>query len=386
MHSDYPSLTHSAGSELARRGYRVLCAGVSNRDSPLDDKLLDVKAAVEYLRQYPGVRTVITLGHSGGATLMSAYQNAAENGVQAFQGPEKFIRCSDIGQLPPADGMMLLDSNYGNGAMTLFSLDPAVATDDSGRVLDPELDLFNPANGYDPNGSRYSDEFIRKYQKAQGERNNRLIDAALERLHAIESGKGKYVDDEPFIVAGGAQNAYNNKLFPQDTRLLSRTRKAWPLLHADGSITTQIIRSVRRPKNPKSFTASYRLGAIVSTVRTYLSSSAVRTTDSYGYNEDSIQGVDWLSSYSCTPGNITGVSAPLLIMGMTGGYEFLAAEIIFENARRSADKTIAFVEGAAHDFSPAKDCEEYPGQFGDTMRTLYDHVDKWLSQKGRFVG
>ncbi len=316
---------------------------------------------------------------------MSAYQNATENGVQAFQGPEKLIRCSDLGKLCPADGVMLLDSNYGNGAMTLLSLDPAVMNEDDGKTLDPELDLFNPANGYNPKGATYSDEFIRKYQKAQGERNNRLIAAALERLHALESGKGKYADDEPFIVPGGAQNGFNNKLFPQDVRLLSRTRKAWPLLHADGSITTQVIPCVRQAKNDKSFTDSYRLGAIKSTIRTYLNSSAVRTTEDFGYDEDSMYGIDWLSSYNCTPGNVTGVSAPLLVMGMTAGYEFVAAEIIYEMAQKCSDKTIAFVEGANHGYFTAKECEAYPGQFGDTVKTLYDYVDKWLSQKGRFI-
>jgi len=385
MHSDIEHIAPPAASELAKRGYRALGTAVSNRDDPLDEKLLDVKAASDYLRQIPGVRKVITLGHSGGATLMSAYQNAAENGVEVFQGPEKLIKCSDLGKLPPADGVMLLDSNYGNGVMTLLSLDPAVTSEDSGNQLDPELDLFNPANGYNPQGSTYSDEFIRKYQQAQGARNNRLINAALERLHALESGKGKFADDEPFIIPGGAQNAFNNKLFPQDIRLLSRTRKAWPLLRADGSITTQIIPCVRRPKNDKSFTNSYRAGAIKSTVRTYLNSSAVRTTADYGYNEDSMFGVDWLSSYNCTPGNMMGVSAPTLLMGMTGGYEFLAAEIIHEDTPKIADKTIAFVEGASHGFFPARECEQYPGQFGDTVKSMFDYVDRWLGQSGRFL-
>ena len=384
IHSDEDFLAHSAGSGLAKRGYRVLCANTSNRNDPLDEKLLDVDVAIKYLRQSLGARKVITLGHSGGATLMSAYQNAAENGVQVFQGPEKLIKCSDLGELLPADGVMLLDSNYGNGVMTLLSLDPAVTTEDSGKNLNPDLDLFDPANGYDPKGSTYSAEFIRRYQKAQGERNNRLINTALERLHAIESGKGKYADDEPFIVPAGAQNGFNNKLFPQDTRLLSRTRKAWPLLHADGSITTQIIPCVRRAKNDKSFSGLYRMGAIKSTVRTYLNSSAVRTTDDFGYDEDSMHGVDWLSSYNCTPGNIMGVSAPLLVMGMTGGYEFVAAEIIYEKAQKCADKKIAFVEGANHGYFTAKECEVYPGQFGDTVKTIFDYVDKWLMQKGRF--
>jgi hypothetical protein len=385
MHSDGDHLAPPAAAELAKRGYRALGCAVSDRDNPLDEKLMDVKAASDYLRQIPGVRKVITLGHSGGATLMSAYQNAAENGVQTFQGPEKLIKCSDLGDLPPADGVMLLDSNYGNGVMTLLSLDPAVTCEDSGKNLDSELDLFNPANGYDPSGSTYTDEFICKYQKAQGERNNRLIGAALERLHAIECGKGKYDDDEPFIVPGGTQNAFNNKLFPQDTRLLSRTRKVWPLLHADGSVTTQIIPCVRKPKNDKPCTALYRIGAIKSTVRTYLNSSAVRTMADFGYNKDSMYGVDWCSSYNCTPGNMQGVSAPTLLMGMTGGYEFLAAEMIHESTPKITDKTIAFVEGASHGFFPARECEAYPGQFGDTVRTMFDYVDQWLGQKGRFI-
>ena len=384
MHSDGGHIAPSAAAELAKRGYRALGAAVSDRDNPLDEKLLDVKLCSDYLRQIPGVRKVITLGHSGGATLMSAYQNAAENGVQAFQGPEKLIKCSDLGELPPADGVMLLDSNYGNGVMTLVSLDPAILSEDSGVRLDPELDLFNPANGYDPDGSIYSDAFIRKYLKAQDERNNRLIDCALERLHALESGKGRYADDEPFLVPGGAQNAFNNKLFPQDIRLLSRTRKAWPLIHPDGSVTTQVIPCLRKPKNDKCFTPLYRMAAIKSTVRTYLNSSAVRT-NGFGYNEDSMYGVDWCSSYSCTPGNMMGVSAPTLLMGMTGGYEFLAAEIIHENTPKIADKTIAFVEGASHGFFPAREAEAYPGQFGDTVKNMFDYVDGWLGQKGRFL-
>jgi hypothetical protein len=385
MHSDGDALAPIGAIELAKRGYRALAAAVSDRDDPLDEKLIDVKATVDYLRQVSGVQKVIILGHSGGATLMSAYQNVAENGVKTFQGSEKLIKCSDLGELPPADGVMLLDSNYGNGAMTLFSLDPAVTDESSGKKLDPKLDLFNPVNGYDPMGSNYNDAFLRKYQKAQGERNNRLIDAALERLHAIETGKGKYSDDEPFIVPGGCQLAYNNRLFTQDIHLLSHTQKAWPLLHADGTITNQVVPSVRRPRNDRSFTDSYRLGAIKSTVRAYLNSSAVRTTESYGFNEDSIYGIDWLSSYSCTPGNMMGVSAPLLVMGMTASYEYLAAEIIYENTKKATDKTIAFVEGADHGFFTDRRCETYSGQFGDATKTLFDYVDKWLCQKGRFI-
>lgn len=425
MHSDRDYMDFSAGMEMSGCGYRVLCANslaLKTRfggDIGIDGLVSHLSLAVAYLRKYPGVRKVVLLGHSGGGALMSAYQNIAENGVNACQGPEKIVKCPDrLAGLPPADGVMLIDSNWGLGAMMLFALDPAVENEGDGQKLDPSLDMYNPANGFNPEGtpvnlligspvaakdgktqdskpqasnsanaatgSTYSDEFISKFFSAEGKRNNQLIQTALDRLKAINAGKGNYTDDEPFNVSGGSQSAMNNKLHAQNLRLMSHTRKAWPLLRSDGSIVTQVIHSVRAPQNPKSQTGSLREGALMSTVHEFLNTFAVRTTDDYGYDEDSVNGIDWSSSYSNPPGTIKGVSAPLLVMGMTGSFEYLASETIYENAK-SADKTLAFVEGADHTYDTCKQCEKYPGQFGDTKKTTYDYVDKWLSQKGRFI-
>lgn len=76
------------------------------------------------------------------------------------------------------------------------------------------------------------------------------------------------------------------------------------------------------------------------------------------------------------------IEVPALIMGMTAGWEFLASETIY-NMTASQDKTIAFVEGATHRFTPAKHLEKMPGEFGDTIKTIHDFVDEWLSA-GRF--
>lgn len=385
MHSDEDYLSFSMGTEMAKRGYLVLCANVSDKDSILDKKMLDTKLAVDFLRKYPGVEKVILMGHSGGGTLMTAYQNIAENGAKTFQGSEKLTKCADyLENLSPADGVMLLDSNFGNAAMTLFSLDPAVVDEENGKLLNPELNLFNPENGFNPEGSTFSKEFIQKFLTAQGQRNNYLIQKALERLQIIESGTGNYNDDEPFIIPGAAQGFKNNKLFAQDIRLMSHTRKPWPLLHADGSASIQIVSSVRRPENKDSLTCYLGQGARRTTVRTFLNSFAIRTLDNYSYNEDTVMGIDWTSSYSSPPGNVTGITKPLLVMGMTGNWEYLASETIYENAK-STDKSLAFVEGASHLFTTATGCEKFPGQFGDTLQTTYDYVDKWLSQEGRFL-
>lgn len=386
MHSDEDYLTCPTGEELAKRGFMVLCANVMVKEGLFFDqpqKMKAVKAAVEYLRGCPGVEKVVLMGHSGGATLMTAYQCIAENGVQVFQGPEKLLPHPDCEPLPPADGIMLFDANWGNAAMQLFSLDPAVMDERGGRTLSPELNLFLPENGFDPAGSTFSDEFIRRFQKAQGERNNRILDYALERLRAIGRGEGLYTDDEPLVIPGADQNFLNNKLYAQDIRLMSHTKKPHPLIHADGSVTTEIVRSVRTPENPVCLTGSLDEGGRIMTVRNYLSSYAVRTLDDYGYGEDSVWGVDWASSYCCPPGNVAKIRVPLLVMGMTAGWEFLASETIYSMAA-SEDKSIAFVEGANHKFYPAKHCETFPGQFGDTMATLHDYAALWLSSAARF--
>jgi pimeloyl-ACP methyl ester carboxylesterase len=387
MHSDLNYTTFPACTQLSKRGYRVLCV---NKSSPpgasLDRTLSDLKQAVTFLRGRPGITKVVLLGHSGGATLMSAYQYIAENGVQACQGAEKIAKCpGNLAGLPAADGLMLVDSNWGNAEMTLLSLDPAVSADDNGVTLNPDLDNFNAKNGFVAGGdSNYSAAFIQKFQRAAAARERELTQTAQERVAAIEAGKGRYTDDEPFTVAGGSQFQNNNRLFPQDTRLLSHTVKAWPLLHADGSVTTEIVHSVRLPEsNTKSPTPSMNQGAVETTVRTFLTNYAIRVSDDFGFDEDSMHGVDWTSTYSSPPGNVQSIHVPLLVMGMTGHYEYLASETIYEKAQ-SADKALAFVEGASHGYQTCKPCEKVPGQYGDTEKTTYDYIDQWLSKGGRF--
>lgn len=390
MHASADYLQFSACTELSKRGYRVLCANNtsskagSETDLNMDRLLLDVKLGVAWLRKYPGVQKVVLFGHSGGGVLMSSYQSVAEGGLKACQGPEKLIKCADnLADLPAADGLMLIDSNYGMSMMTLFSIDPAVTDEGSGQKIDAKLDLYNPQNGFAPNASKYSDEFARRWQGAVGKRETRLIQMAQDRLQKINAGQGMYSDDEPFVVPGANYTGANNKFFSQDPRFLSRTRKPWPLLHKDGSVTTEIVHTVRIPENTATTTPTMERGALKTTVRRFLGNFAVRVGDDFAYNEDSIRGVDWTSSYTIPAGSVRFVKVPLLTMGMTAHWEFLAAEGIYENAA-SADKTIAFVEGAQHGYTTCTKCEKTPGQFGDTVKTTYDYIDSWLSKPGRF--
>jgi len=373
--SDYSNF--SACSELSRRGYTVLCT--KNSGGGLNDILPDARSSVEYLRSVDGVRKVVLWGHSGGATLMTAYQLMAENGVKACQGPEKITKCPEsLAGMPVADGMILADANWGNAVMTLLSIDPAVIDEGDPAKLDEDLNLFSRKNGFNAGGnSNYSPEFIKKWQSAVGRRNNALIKSMLEKVAAL----GPRSTDDPRVVVYGANSmGPNNKLFPQDVKLMAHTVKPWPLIHADGSVTTQIVYSVRvpagRPSSPQN-------GALDTTARRYLVDNAVRVTGGFGYDENSMYGVEWASSYASAPGNVEQIRVPSLFMGMTGGYEYLAAETIYEHSA-ARDKSLAFVEGASHGYGACRQCETTPGQFGDTIRTLYDYADRWLSQKRRF--
>jgi hypothetical protein len=56
------------------------------------------------------------------------------------------------------------------------------------------------------------------------------------------------------------------------------------------------------------------------------------------------------------------------------------SEIFYEHAG-SADEELSFVEGATHSFTPCEPCAQTPGQFGDTMKTTFDHVAAWLADR-----
>jgi pimeloyl-ACP methyl ester carboxylesterase len=391
MHSGGDFLNHTACMGLSTRGYRVLCANNSasksgfTDDESTDRMVLDAKLAVAWLRKYPGVKKIVLLGHSGGGTLMSTYQDIAENGVSVCQDPDKLIKCPDtLAGMPPADGVMLIDSNFGLPGVFLFSLDPAVVNEDNGTKLNPELDNFNPKNGFNPAGSDYSEAFIHRWQSAVGKRNTRLVSTALDRMALIEAGKGRFSDDEPMVIPGGNFRGHNNRFYAQDPKLMSHTRKEWPLLLADGATQTAIVHSVRVPENGESHTASLDGGGLQTSVRKFLETYAVRVTDDFGYDADTVRGVDWKSSYAAVPGNVEGIKVPLLTMGMTGHWEFMSAETIYDHAK-SSDKTLVYVQGALHGYTTCKKCEKTPGEFGDTQKTTYDYVDSWLSKPGRFL-
>ena len=401
MHDNNDFLDHPATVNLASRGYTVLAANnrftpdVEDRDTDWDDALRDLGAAMRFARRLPGIERVVLLGHSSGAPLAAAYQNIAENGVKACQGPEKITPCpASLAGFERADALVLLDPIFGLGANVLASVDPAEGAGEAGAALD----MYAPANGFSPGGAQYSEAFRRRFLAAQAARNARLIETALERRRVLDAGRGDYADDEPFVVPGATRTP---RLWRPDLALLSHTRGAHLLLRGDGSRSTEVVRTVRVPSGLSTSVADRRDrdaaqpgaaassraarpllngGTLNTTVRRFLSTFASRSTADYGIGESAVSGIDWHSSYTSTPGSLEGVSVPLLVMGMTGHYWIVSAETAWEHAA-SRDKSVAFVEGATHSFTPCEPCTRTPGQFGDTVAATFDHVAGWIGER-----
>ena len=392
-HSALDELATLTCTELSKRGYRVFCVNNSNdksrdwNDGEMDRVNLETKKAVAYLRAYPGIKKIVLWGHSGGSTVVSSYQDVAENGVKACQEAAKIYKCPDsLANMPPADGIVFGDANWGIAPNVLGAIDPSVEIATGNKIVHPELNAYSPANGFNPKGTHYSPAFIKSFMKAQAEWNNRLVELALKKYADIKAGKALYADDEPFIIPGALFTGH--QLYATDISILERTKRPEKLIHPDGSITTEVVHSVRVPTEPESPTPSLYRGALKTSVIGFLSTYAIRVDpDKYGYPANGtmdLTGIDWRSSRASPVGNVEGITVPILTMGMTGSFEMSVAEAINDHAK-SKDKDLVYVEGATHPYPTCKPCEKTPGQYGDTVKTLYDYADKWLSQPGRFL-
>lgn len=347
--------------ELAKRGF--ITAGANPGRGDFASRMLDVKAAVDFMKNYPGVEKLILMGHSNGGCLTSGYEYIAENGVERYKKTDRIIPFPDIEPLTPADGIMLLDANY--GIMDVLAMDPAMKSLNSGWERIPELDIYNPENGYNPKGSRYDREFVKRFQKAQVKFYEDLLALAQQKAEDIRLGKGMFSDDEPIVIPGAGTGSNANKLFIQDNSLLGHTCNERPLLKKGGEIEHTIVHTVRWMEDAPA-SHKFNRGSSTTTVQSLLKNEL--KFDNFGYDETSMWGADWNFNPMSTQANVKGIHIPTLIEGNTASHEYINATYNFDNSV-AEDKTEVYLEGADHMFKPEHRMEEYPGQFGDTLAT-----------------
>ena len=372
---------HGCG-ELSRRGYMVLCMNPrSDNNEALvrwESNALDVKTGLTFLRSQPGITTVLLYGFSGGGATTSFYQVVAETGIGYCNGAAKLVRCgTELVGLPRADGIILVDTNPGNAASALRRLNGAVTNDEemlergAPPKIDPALDPFSPANGYNPHGaSKYSDAFATRYFAAQAARMNRLIELAQKRLTAIESGRGRFTDDDVFLLS----RADTAELMLLDPSIHHTTLRPQKVLKNDGTIAREIATSVRVPVPEQAAqNQSLSLGALLLTLRSFLSANAIRS-------RQAMDDVDWCSTNNSVPCAVQSISAPMLIAAMSGNNYLQFNERHFEMAG-SKDKDYVIVEGANHDQTPCVRCETTPGQYANTVKNFFDYVKAWIDKR-----
>jgi hypothetical protein len=362
--------------ELAKRGFMVL--GMNPRSDNneasvnFEEIALDIKQGIEFLRKQAGITKVILIGFSGGGPSTTFYQAVAEKGISYCQGPNKLTQCSNaLAGLPPADAMLLLDAHPGNTINGLRSLNPSVLDENDLSKIDPALDPFDVKNGYNPSGhSTYSAEFMDRYFKAQSARMNRLIDKALAMREEIKQGKGKTLDDVPFIV-------YRNRARLMDFSMSIHpgTTRPQKLIKNDGTISTEIVRSVRvgLAENAR-LDKTLSNGTMFLTLTSFLSANAIRS-------KDSIVDIDWCSANNSTPCALKQITVPILVTAM-GGHYFIADNEIHYDVAVSKDKDYVVIEGAVHGQTPCEACSKITGQsYANATKNLYDYVGKWANER-----
>nr|WP_043451629.1 alpha/beta hydrolase [Jongsikchunia kroppenstedtii] len=201
MHPRQDFSHHVLMPELLSRGFAVWTqntrTGLNDLSLVHEQALLDVAAGHVFLRD-KGFESVISVGHSGGGALAAFYIEQAE-----LPGDRRFSKTPGgrpvplpDANMPAPDGFMLMAPHPGQGVLLGRMIDPSVADETDPMSVVPELDPYNPDNGFRaaPEPSSYSDDFIAEYRAAQHRRMERIDAVARERVAAAAAARKRFAD------------------------------------------------------------------------------------------------------------------------------------------------------------------------------------------------
>lgn len=220
MHPRQDLSHHVLVPELLNRGYAVWTQGsrVVGNDLTLlhEQALLDMAAGHVFLRER-GFEQVVAVGHSGGAALATFYlqQAGMAAGDRLTATPTGKPVPLGEAELPAADGLILMAPHPGQGRLLERMIDPSVVDESDPMSVDPQLDPYEPDNGFavPAESSSYTAEFVARYRAAQRARMARIDEQAWDRARAAAAarkrfGASKDPRDRRVALASGVLTVY----------------------------------------------------------------------------------------------------------------------------------------------------------------------------------
>ncbi len=304
---------HYACPLLAAAGYAVLGFGTRYQNNDTDclheNCIVDVKTVHDEMVRR-GAEAVVLLGNSGGGSLMAMAQ----------------------AQLGIGDGWVGMAAHPGEGVFMLQVIDPSVADETDPFSTVPELDMYNPDNGWRPwpEPCVYDTDWLAAYRAAQMARVARIDAIAKASIAeaADAGGRLRELDKEVDTVAWREHR--RRAVF---TKYLTTYRTLADPAYLDLSIDPD-----ERPMGslfafPDPFDANYGRGGLA------------RTMTARGW----LSTWSGLSSHAKLADTMPHVKVPTMLVHPTADTEirvWQAKEIV--DAAGAADVTYLEMKGAPH--------------------------------------
>jgi pimeloyl-ACP methyl ester carboxylesterase len=198
LHPAVNFMHHYMIEPLQERG--IAAMGLNTRFAGNDSQLLmeqviqDLGAGVRHLREQ-GYKRVVLFGNSGGGSVASLYQAQAEHFTLTTtpDGAPFDLRREDV---PPVDAIVLASAHTSRAHQLRDCLDASVIDESDPLAADPDLDMFNRANG-----PPYGPEFLQRYRAAQLQRYESINEWVLKRLRQLAvMGEAARAVDSAFVI------------------------------------------------------------------------------------------------------------------------------------------------------------------------------------------